>query len=152
MISEVSNVDMDNAKQFWSERVWVGGMVLAHKWRILFSVLYNKRDHINRQETRSYRMEARFLATECEDCRVPSLYDSRVLLGGISRGRSKAVSLNPMRVMTWVFVRLISLVVFAYLCVASREAIFNISRLIRTRSTCLFGSLSSLEVVEVDWV
>ena len=91
------DIDVSDAKQFWCERVWVGDLVLAHKWRTLFSVLFNRRDHINRQETRAYRMEAPLLATGCEDTRVPSLYDSRVLLGGITRGRSKAASLNPIQ-------------------------------------------------------
>ncbi len=94
-----SGADLDPSippreKPWWGVRVWLVDLVRSASWQVIYSVLFRQRGHINIQETRSYRMLVRYAATWCADSRVPFILDSRVLIGGVGKGRSSAEALD----------------------------------------------------------
>ena len=64
-----------DSKPPWGRRRWVEELSSSGGWKQLFSVLFASKDHINRQEGRSFRMLVRWIATHFSDSRVPLLED-----------------------------------------------------------------------------
>ncbi len=64
----------------------------------MFAVRHVSKVHINLGEMRGYRFVARWLATFFPDAKTPAWFDSRVLLGGIAKGRSPAPCMNEQQI------------------------------------------------------
>ena len=71
--------------------------VRSQDWSVIFSLKYSRPSNINVGEYRSKNYVMRWLAYVVPSSRTVGWFDSRVLLGGVSKGRNSAPQLNRMQ-------------------------------------------------------
>lgn len=81
-------------RPLWGKRNWAIELVHCLEWEPLFAYLFKRRASIDCQEGKVVVTLTKKLGVEEPDSKVPMIEDSRVTIGGASRGRSGSDTIN----------------------------------------------------------
>ena len=95
--SSVQFPDMDavpvESRPFYDDPEWINDLAESLSFREILRYKFARQNHINVQETRTYKTWLKFLCKHHRRSRPVGLIDSRVLLGAASKGRSSSPAL-----------------------------------------------------------